>query len=81
MAVDRPAHEDSGEDCGTENAIELDAAIEALSEVLFWKMEHLEPSEEGEWSTLSERKKEFYRICIKAVLLERNAVVQALRLV
>jgi hypothetical protein len=79
--VDSATHcerDDTAENCGIENATERQRAIEVLSEALFWKMEHLDPSDEESWDTLADRRKEFYRLCIKAVLLERNAVLQAL---
>jgi hypothetical protein len=56
-------------------------AIEHLSEILFWKMEHLDPTDAESWEGLDDRKKEFYRLCVRAVLLERTAVLQVLSLV
>jgi hypothetical protein len=64
-----------------ENPTACSEAVETLAEALFLKMEHLEPTEDGGsgWGGLSERQREFYRLCVKAILVEREAVAQALR--
>lgn len=55
------------------------AQIDGLAERLHWKMEHLDPSEGPEWGGLSDRDKEFYRACIRALLCERSLLEGALR--
>jgi hypothetical protein len=46
--------------------------IERLARVLFEKMEHLDPSEQGDvgWEALSPFEREFYQVCVAAILLE-----------
>ena len=46
-----------------------DDAVEKLAEQLAWKQEHLDPSDEGAWENYSERDKEFFRACVKWLLL------------
>lgn len=53
-------------------------AIERLAETLRTRMERLDPSSEKEWMALSEREKEFFRECVKAVLREPSLVAAAL---
>jgi hypothetical protein len=47
-----------------------DEKVERLSRALHWKMEHLDPSWDGNWDRLSERNREFYRQCVKHLLRE-----------
>ena len=55
-------------------------AIEHLAKILHRKTEHLDPTEDADWAAMSERKKEFFRLCVKAVLREKEAIQQAMRL-
>jgi hypothetical protein len=42
-------------------------------------MEHLDPSEiDSDWDHLTDREREFYYLCIKAILNERSLVEEAL---
>jgi hypothetical protein len=36
-----------------------------LARVLFEKMEHLEPSEKGNWENLTEHERDFYVTCVQ----------------
>lgn len=53
-----------------------DAALETLAERLRSKMEHCDPTDDGEkeWADLTDRQRELYRICIRSVLTERAAL-------
>jgi hypothetical protein len=52
-----------------------DAAIDRLAHRLREKLEHLDPSLDAvEWESLSERQRDFYRLCIEDVLLDIEAV-------
>jgi hypothetical protein len=53
-------------------------AILVLSRRLHWKMEHLDPTGEGEWEVLTDRKKDFYRLCVIAILDDADSVRRAL---
>ncbi len=46
-----------------------------LAEVLFGKMEHLDPSEEGErgWRGLTDHEREFYLSCVEAVVRAQSS--------
>ena len=39
-------------------------AINHLAECLFWKMEHLDPTDRPDWNLLTDRQQEFYKLCI-----------------
>lgn len=52
--------------------------VEHLATVLHDKMEHLEPTEDGDWECLSERQREFYRLCVKRLLVERTVLTAAM---
>ena len=54
--------------------------MEELAQVLRRKMEHLDPSldHDTDWAALPERKKEFFRLCIKAVFFDRALARAAL---
>jgi hypothetical protein len=54
-------------------------AIRELARTLHSKMEHLDPSDGPEWEALTERQREFYTLCVKAVLFEGELVRVALR--
>ena len=45
-----------------------DEAIERLAERLHATMEHLEPTTDPEWGLLTERQKDFYRLCVRDIL-------------
>lgn len=53
-------------------------ALETLARTLRWKIEHLDPSDDWEtdWEELPDRKREFFRLCVTAILNE-EAVVRA----
>jgi hypothetical protein len=51
-----------------------EGAIERLAHALHEKMEQLDPTEDYDWATLTERRREFYRLLIKN-LLQRLGVV------
>jgi hypothetical protein len=46
--------------------------LDRLARALFEKMEHLDPSEQGDvgWEGLSMFEREFYQACVAAILLE-----------
>lgn len=75
-APDRPMR------CGGADSAPLarDEATEALAKRLRWKMEHLDPSSrwETEWDNLPKQEREFYRLCVKAILNEAELVKAAL---
>ena len=54
-----------------------EAMIEAQAVALHAKMEHLEPTFDSEWEALNERQKEFYRLCVEALLPALAAVLSA----
>jgi hypothetical protein len=45
-----------------------EAAIDGLAEILHWKMDHLDPGEYPAWSELDEDGRDYYRLCIEAIL-------------
>ena len=53
--------------------------IEGLAMVLHAKMEHLDPTEDPDWRMLTERQRDFYRICIESLLGERDLLQRAMR--
>lgn len=54
-------------------------AFERLARHLHFTMERFDPSEEEEcWEALNEVRREFYRACLREVLLERELVLTAL---
>jgi hypothetical protein len=53
-------------------------AIWVLARRLHWKMEHLDPSENRDWDELSERKRDFFRLCVIAILDDADSVKRAL---
>jgi hypothetical protein len=55
-----------------------DEAIDALAQRLYWKMEHLDPSDEPPWDCLNDRKKDHYRLLIGYVMQHRSLVYAAL---
>ncbi len=52
-------------------------AIECLARRLHWKMEHLDPTEDEEWDRLTERQKEFHRLCIREVIRDELLIERA----
>jgi hypothetical protein len=58
-----------------------ETAYEELAKTLRWKIEHLDPSGDWEvpWPELSEHKRDFFRLCVKAVLRDRALVLAALK--
>lgn len=57
-----------------------DDAIAYLAMVLFEKMEHLDPTEDGDagWQGQTDHRREFYRLCVISLLSEIEAVRAAL---
>lgn len=55
--------------------MDAEGRVEMLARVLFEKMEHLDPSPDGDagWEGLSDFDKEFYVTCIEAVLAAYNS--------
>jgi hypothetical protein len=59
---------------------ERERAIEELAKTLVAEMERLDPTEdwdpclsrESNWRELDERRKTFYRLCVKVLLTEEN---------
>ena len=50
-------------------------AIVELARRLHWKMEHLDPSDtDSGWVNLTDREREFYCLCVKAILDDRSLV-------
>lgn len=54
-----------------------DEVTERLAEVLYLKMEHLEPADGLPWSCLGNREREFYRSCVESVLVEVIALARS----
>jgi hypothetical protein len=54
-----------------------DSAIERLARELHWKMEHLDPTEDSDWERLSDRQREFYRLCVRWLLFHRSDILTA----
>ena len=61
---------------GIANVDVSEAAVERLANRLHDKMEHLDPTEDGEWACLPDRKREFYRLCVEDLLLVGDADIQ-----
>lgn len=59
--------------------ISREEAIDRLAQHLHLTMERFDPSEdEDEWASLSSKQKEFYRACIRELLIKRDFVLKAL---
>lgn len=63
---------------GIVNAADSETKIGRLARQLHWKMEHLDPTEDGDWDCLSDRKREFYRLCVEYLLLVGSDDLQIL---
>ena len=61
-------------------SIARDDAIEILAKELYWKMEHLYPTEDGGWSDLEDDDREVYRQCVKSLLVHPQEILQGLNL-
>ena len=48
--------------------------VETLAKRLHQTMERLDPSEQEDWSGLRELEREFYRSCVRDLLLEEKAI-------
>jgi len=57
-----------------------ESAVEALAEVLHDRMEHLDPTDGTSWADLEDRKKEFYRWCIRTLAQYPAPLVELSRL-
>jgi hypothetical protein len=55
-------------------------SLERLARVLQEKMEDLDPCDGREWDELTDHEREFYRQCVKHILMERKHVLCALPL-
>jgi hypothetical protein len=55
-----------------------DEALEKLAQALHSKMEHLDPSGDDEWDGLTDRRRDFYRLCVRAIFGEATLVRVAL---
>jgi hypothetical protein len=51
----------------------------SLARRLHEKMEQLEPTEDDDWENLSERQREFYRLCVESIFDERELSRSALK--
>jgi hypothetical protein len=47
-----------------------------LAKTLHETLEHLQPSETPDWALLSERERDFFRICIKRILVTRDQIIK-----
>lgn len=54
-------------------------SLEPLAERLHFKMEHLDPCM-GDWETLTEDDKDFFRQCIEYVVLDRELLLHCVSL-
>lgn len=50
-----------------------------LAEVLYKKMEHLDPTDGREWTALSTHEKFFYLMCIRTIESERAVIIKGTR--
>jgi hypothetical protein len=50
-----------------------------LAKRLHWKMEHLDPSDGPAWDDLRDEERDFYRLCIRAILDDQTLLFSALR--
>jgi hypothetical protein len=55
-----------------------ETAREFLARQLHWKTEHLDPSDEREWDSLPEHRKEFFRALVSWLLVHPNEIQDAL---
>jgi hypothetical protein len=53
--------------------------VEYLAQRLHFKAEHLDPTEDEDWGTTSERTREFYRALIRDLLCAREMIEAAWR--
>lgn len=51
-----------------------EAAVDELARVLFEKMQHLDPSTDGNWGDLSVHAREFYVTCVEELALHPLAL-------
>jgi hypothetical protein len=56
-----------------------ESAVWKLAERLHWKMQHLDPDEAEAWGELTDRQREFYKLCVEAIFDERMLSRCALR--
>lgn len=59
-----------------------DEALEELAKELFFIMEKLDPTDDPSaynWGSISDRDREFFRICVKRLLHRRELLETALR--
>lgn len=55
-----------------------ETAVELLARHLYFTMERLDPSEDAAWEGLTEVQRDFFRACIRELLLDRESVLAAL---
>ena len=53
-------------------------AIELLARGLHWKMEHRDPTEDGDWDSLADSQRDFYRTCVRALVGQQDWIVAAM---
>ncbi|MFL5338502.1 MAG: hypothetical protein ACJ8H8_36430 [Geminicoccaceae bacterium] len=49
---------------------EWDDLTDRLARVLHREMERLDPTEDADWESMDERRRDFYRFCIEALQLD-----------
>ncbi len=59
-------------------AVSREEAIDLLARELHFKMEHLDPTEDADWEKLSERHRDFFRCCIRHLMLYGDLIRSAL---
>ena len=62
----------------TPDDIDTEKAVWSLARRLHWKMEHLDPTDRPGWAALTERERDFYRLCVEAILDEKRLCQAAL---
>ena len=62
---------------GANSAPSRAEAIERLAKRLHWKMAHLDGDVES-WDELSERDRDYYRLCVRALKTDRLAIAALL---
>jgi hypothetical protein len=60
------------------DSLTREEAIESLARRLYFEMETLDPSEDGDWSLLSDWQRELYRLTVSSLVEEERAVIRLL---
>lgn len=50
-------------------------ALEELARELHWEMERLDPTDAPDWDALTERQRQFYRLCVEHLIRQPEARV------